>query len=217
MRRRRLPTGGLVSLAVVLAALAVVVVAGAPTPRTRVVVEQRTHTIWRTTTRGVSERVPRRPHRATRERARAYAVVAHDGSTGARRPPEGHVAAPAPPEPTTSPTATTTTTTTTGPPATTTTTVPAPAAAPAPTSRDGVFEGGATSASARVDAVHAVTVVVPAGIQVSLSVVCGLATWSTTSMTKATVHVLSGGAACTATFSIPTSAPQPARWRLTTA
>ena len=203
MRARRLPTGGLVSLAVVLAALAVVVVAGAPPARTRVVVERQV------TTREV--RVPIRSHqRAPRPGLRIVVVdtspASADHGAGAASPPRARTGAT---------TTTTPVTTTKTPPVTTTTTAP-PKAAALPSSRDGVFEGGATTASVWVDAVRAVTVVVPSGIEVTLTVTCGLVTASATQMTTATVHVESGGEACTATFSIPASAPQPARWRLST-
>ncbi|HEV3212677.1 MAG TPA: hypothetical protein VGZ03_04695 [Acidimicrobiales bacterium] len=208
MRTRRLPTGGLASLAVVLSALAVVVVAAAPGPRTLVKHEVRVVTVTRTT---------HRPHRhhATRRRDhhRPTGTLVDVGDRSTRRAPNDepptHRAA-SDSTPSTAPPSTSSTTTTSVP--VTTTTRPAPQAAP--TSRRGTFAGGRTTATERLGAIRSVTVSFPTGIRVTLSVTCGFATSSTTSFTSATVHVQGGGAACVATFTVPASSPQPAPWRL---
>jgi hypothetical protein len=208
MRTRRLPTGGLASLAVVLSALAVVVVAAAPGPRTLVKHEVRVVTVTRTTHQP-------RLHHATRRRHhhRPTGTLVDVGDRTARRAasaePSTHRAATGATRSTASPPASSTTTTSAP---VTTTTMPAPPAAP--TSRRGTFAGGRTTATERLGAVRSVTVSVPTGIRVTLSVTCGFATSSTTSFTSATVRVQGGGAACVATFTVPTSSPQPAPWRL---
>jgi len=200
MRTRRLPTGGLAALAVTLAALAVVVVAGVPPPRTvvRVRTDVRRVTVLVPTTRR-SHPAPRRAHRPSTGRL----ADAHGGAPAA-------LGAPSTPPAATTTTFLTPSTTTTIPPVTTTT------APPTPSSRRGTFEGGRTTATERLGAVRSVTVSVPVGIRVTLSVTCGLATSSATSFSSATVHVHGGGASCVATFRVPPSSPQPSSWRLVT-
>jgi hypothetical protein len=209
MGARRLPTGGLAALAVTLAALAVVVVAGTPAPRAHrttvtrylpgtTIVRYRDVIVWRD-----------RPGAAAR--GRAPSADADVTPTPVRRSPTTHRAT-RPRRSTTTPTRPTGTTPTTTS-TTTTTTVAAPGAPP--TSLEGTFEGGATTASQQLGPVRTVTVSVPPGIPVKLTVTCGLAHRSATSMTSATVHVVSGGASCTAVFSVPSTTPQPAPWRLT--
>jgi hypothetical protein len=110
--------------------------------------------------------------------------------------------------PTTVPPAPPSTTTTTAP-VTTTTTGPV-----LPTSLQGTFDGGRTTVTERLGAVRSVTVTVPVGVRVTLSVTCGFATSAATSYTSATVHVEGGSASCVAAFMIPPSSPQPAPWRL---
>lgn len=83
-------------------------------------------------------------------------------------------------------------------------------------SRFGYFEGGATSATKQLDVARAVTVTVPAGIEVSLSVTCGLTPRSATSMTSVTVYPVGAADSCIATFSVPADTPGPARWELAT-
>ena len=206
--------GALVSLTVVLAALAVVVVAGAPPAHTRVVVRTTVTHLYVPVlvSRGApsAEVVARgggRPGAASGTGAPATTTVA---------PPTRRASTSVTTTTTSTSTATTTVTTTTTVPTVTTTTV-ASTDAPQRRSRDGVFEGGAVTASVTVGQVEGVEVSVPAGLQVTLSVTCGLTTWPpVTSMTSAVVHVLSGGASCTATFRIPSSSPQPAHWVLVT-
>jgi hypothetical protein len=206
MRTRRLPTGGLAALAVLLAALAVVIVAGSPLPRTIV---ERVRAA--TTTTGVP--LSRRgPHRATSRHvvdtvvpSRRITMIA----TTRESPTTQHLSPPS--------ISTTSTTTTTLRGTVTATTVPTPGSATAgPESRDGTFEAGQTSVTARVGAVRGVTVSVSVGIKVTLSVACGLTDASATAVSTATVHVDGGGGACTATFAVPPGSPQPAPWRLVT-
>jgi hypothetical protein len=205
MRTRRLPTGGLAALAVLLAALAVVVVAGAPVPRA--IVERVTTTsLARHHHVGTSRQLDNRPAGTSTDVAVDGPGIVH--RTLRTAPPTRR--APSRPS-TTSPTPPTTTTTTT--PVTATTTVhPSPT-----TSRGGVFEGGRTTATAWLGAVRTVTVLVPDGVRVTLSVTCGfVGSRPATSFTSVTVRVQGGSAACVATFAVPTSSPQPAPWRLIT-
>jgi len=205
MRTRRLPTGGLAALAVVLAALAVVVVAGTPAPRA--IVERVTTTTFASHHR-VDSRRHRHPPPVRTNTDVDVASSATEGRASSTAPP-GHRATPTsgPATPTSSPPATTTTTE-----PTTTSVHPA-----SPTSRHGVFEGGQTTASQWLGAVRTVTVLVPDGVRVTLSVTCGFVTAPpATSFTSVTVRVQGGGAACVATFAVPSSSPQPAPWRLIT-
>ena len=206
MPTRRVPTGGLAALAVVLAALAVVVVAGArgpvftvtrapvyvgrlvvpPTPR----VAGRTPTHLRrvgTATTGATSATSGPPH------ARARARLSQ-----ARR------ALPI--------------TTTSTPPATTSsttsTTVPPTAADGSATSRSGAFEGATTSTTERLGPVRMVSVTVPAGVEVTLVVTCGLQSAHSTSTTSVSVRLAGGSATCVAQFSVPRTTAGPARWHL---
>ncbi|HEV3328387.1 MAG TPA: hypothetical protein VGZ33_03240 [Acidimicrobiales bacterium] len=209
MRTRRLPTGGLAALAVLLAALAVVMVAGSPLPRT---VVERVRAATTTTSVPLSRRGP---HDTTSRhvvdagvasRPSTQLATAHESPTTQRQAP-----------PSTSTTSTTSTTTTTLLRTVTATTVPVRVSATAgPASRDGTFEAGETSVTARVGAVRGVMVSVSAGIKVTLSVACGLTEVSATAVSTATVRLDGGGGACTATFAVPPGSPQPAPWRLVT-
>jgi hypothetical protein len=203
MGRRRLPTGGLLSLAVVLAALAVIVVAGAKHP-TRIVVGP-TRVVRVHVTQRVPVRVPERVGGPSGAQG-SQPILVVDGPTSAIASTTTTIAQGAVPSTTTTSIAPTTTT-----PTTTTTVV---TASTGPTSRSGVFEGGATSATARIGPVRTVTVTVPPGLRVTLQVTCGLWHDTATAMTSVSLAVASAGAACTATFAIPQSSPQPAAWHL---
>ncbi len=202
MPSRRLPSGGLAALAVVLASLAVVVVAGARpsilagTPPsghgTHVVTHHRRHEHHH------APAPPTRTSGPTVVIVTRYVTVPSTSSTPTIATTTTTVR--------TAPTSTTTTTT----PTTTPTTVPPPA----PTELTGSFASG-TSVETRLGSVTAVDVEVPAGVDVHLEVTCGLVSADATSMREASVRVEGGGAACTATFSVPSSTPRPARWRLT--
>jgi hypothetical protein len=206
MRTRRLPSGGLAALAVVLAALAVVVVAGAPAPRT--VVERITSSTR--TVRHHEGTAHRHPHHRDVIVTVVGTPVTHVASRTSDTPPPRHRASKTRRPATTTPSAPTTTTSV---PVTTTTS----ARRALPTSRGGVFEGGQTTATEWLGAVRSVTVLVPEGVRVTLSVTCGFATSPTRSeFTSVTVRVQGGGASCAATFGIPASSPQPAPWRLVT-
>jgi len=205
MRTRRLPTGGLAALAVVLAALAVVVVAGTPAPRA---------TVERPTTTTLAS------HHDDGSRRRHHAPVATNADVDVRSSggTERHASVTAPPGHRTTATSAPATTTS-SPPSTTTTAEPVTTTTSVrlalPTSRRGVFEGGRTTASEWLGAVRTVTVEVPGGVRVTLSVTCGFVTAPpATSFTSVTVRVQGGGAACVATFAVPSSSPQPAPWRL---
>jgi hypothetical protein len=207
MRTGRLPTGGLAALAALLAALAVVVVAGAPAPRT--ILER-----VRVATTRPSASVVNRVHR-NRSLQRVADI---DGDPRRTTSEEATVPTHGPASTPTSSTTTTTTraVTTTTRPVTTTTSPALVGAAGAPVSRDGTFAPGQTTVTAHLGAVRAVAVSVQAGLKVTLSVTCGLASRSATSVSTATVHIPDGAGACVATFAIPAGSPQPTTWQLVT-
>lgn len=204
VRHRRVPAGSLAALAVVLAALAVLVVAGARAPTSR---ERATMTLPSTQAHTGSKTSP---GRTTRVRIKVDYVRVPEpapggviGVTGAQRTVGSSSSS------TTSATVAPTTTTTT----TTTTTLPVEAQSLL-TTRAGAFTLGATQVSVRLGPVHVVTVVVPAGIEVTLEVVCGLDHAGNASSSAVTVEVPNGSTSCLATIAVPTSTPEPARWRL---
>ncbi|HUD70115.1 MAG TPA: hypothetical protein VMQ40_07740 [Acidimicrobiales bacterium] len=197
MPTRRIPSGGLAALAVLLAALAVIVVAGAPLVRTIVTLGQ-----------------PRTPQATTPISPTTTTLPTIVASRAT--PPGGYVTVPSSPHRTSTParhrtstpttsTSTTTTTTTTSQPHVTPAIVP---------SLSGTFEAGATTVVARLGAVHTVTVSVPVGMRVTLSVTCGISSSTKTHTTSATVHMTAPTATCVATIRVPPSAPEPATWYL---
>lgn len=201
MPTRRVPTGGLAALAVVLASLAVVIVAGVRAPGTRV----------------IDVTVTSAPHVGTTVVTTTTIVVPSTTAASPTRPVlEGdHVGVPTIPRTTGSTSSSTTTTTTTiGVGLVTTTTVRA-IVQPTPAESDtGTFEGASDAATVRLGDVRSVSVSVPPGTRVSLTVTCGLTSRAATAMTTATVPVVAGAASCVATFDVPTGTPGPARWRL---
>ena len=205
MPTRRVPTGGLAALAVVLAALAVVVVAGArgpvftltraPVYTGRLVVPQMPR---------VAVRTPTHPHRvgtATTGATSARSGPQHAGARERLSQARGAL-------PTTTISTTPTTTSTTW-----TTAPPEPADSSA-TSRSGAFEGATTSTTERLGPVRMVSVTVPAGVEVTLVVTCGLQSAHSTSTTSVSVRLAGGSATCVAQFSVPRTTAGPARWHL---
>jgi hypothetical protein len=209
MRTRRLPTGGLAALAALLAALAVVVVAGAPTPRT--IVERVRVTTTRPTT-SVVDGAHR--HRSSKHAMEVDRDLRRSSSEEVSIPTTRRAAAPssstttttAPPRPVTTP-----------PRSVTTTTRPVSVGgADQPISRDGTFAPGQTSVTTRLGSVRAVAVSVRGGIEVTLSVTCGLTVVTATSVSRTTVQVPVGASACVAKFAVPAGSPQPTTWQLVT-
>lgn len=82
--------------------------------------------------------------------------------------------------------------------------------------RTGTLLAGVTSWTARVGPVAVVSVSVRPGRRVTLTVVCGLAERSATSLATATVAHLRGEGSCQATFSIPTGGTGSVAWRVVT-
>ncbi len=184
-----------------LAALAVVVVAGARTQLETIVItsppDPTTSTTMAPTTTTVSRGTPH-----------AGSGIAVDGEPATPGVPQ-HVSTPTrPASPTTTPPSTPTTTT-----STTTTTQP-PARHTGPSSLSGTFEGGETTMVARLGTVRTVTVSVPVGMRVTLSVSCGISQARATHTTTATVHIVDPASTCVATIHVPPSSPEPATWHL---
>jgi hypothetical protein len=198
-----MPAGSLAALAVVLAALAVVVVAGA---RDRIV-HVPSGSIQRTPTAPVGPR--HHHHTGVRHHAatRTVGTVTSRSATGAGSEPSGAVV-PLATSTTTIPTSPSSTTTTTS----TTTTLPAVASL---LHRKGTFRDGNTVADVPLNAVQTVTVEVPAGIRVSLTVSCvGVQYETSTSTTWASVHFATPANSCTAKIVVPDATPEPAAWLL---
>jgi hypothetical protein len=185
---------------VLLAALAVVVVAGARTQLETIVITSPPLTTTSTTTATTT---------TIGSRGTSYAGpgATVDDEQSAPRVPQ-HVSTPtrqaAIPTTTTTPTTTTSTTTTTQPPVRPT----------GPSSLSGTFVGGETTMVARLGAVRTVTVSVPVGMRVTLSVSCGISQRTATHTTTATVHIVDPASTCVATIRVPPSSPEPAAWHL---
>jgi hypothetical protein len=209
MRARRLPIGGLATLTALLAALAVVLVAGAPAARTVI------DTVFASTTTSTttSTSVVTTTTLAT--------VASRSGHPGSPRSTTPHTTGGAP-RSTSGGRSTRPTTGTTSrhpvkasaPPVTTTTRPRSVMATPV--TRTGTLLAGVTSWSTRVGPVDDVSVSVQPGRRVTLTVVCGLATSSATSLATATVAHLRGEGSCRATFSIPVGGTGAVAWRMVT-
>ena len=199
MRSRQIPSGGLAALAVLLAALAVVVVAGARTTFVQTIVtgpplsstSTTTTSSTTTTTMPVSTTTP-----------------SSDSGVGQSVMP------PTSARPSTAPRSSSTTTTAPPPPTTTTTSQPTRVDDVA--SQSGTFEGGETTAVVRLGTVRTVTVSVPRGMRVTLSVSCGILNKSATGVTSAALRISEPASTCIVTIRVPASAPEPATWHLDT-
>jgi hypothetical protein len=189
---------------VLLAALAVVVVAGARTQLETIVITSPPLTTTSTTTATTTTIV---------SRGTSYAGpgATVDDEQSAPRVPQ-HVSTPT--RHAASPTTTTTPTTTTSTTTTTTTTTQPPVRSTGPSSLSGTFVGGETTMVARLGAVRTVTVSVPVGMRVTLSVSCGISQRTATHTTTATVHIVDPVSTCVATIRVPPSSPEPAAWHL---
>lgn len=199
-----MPAGSLAALAVVLAALAVVVVAGARNTIVRVPSGSPTSTVPTTPVGPHHGHHTRTHHRATLTAGHATSRDTGDGAEQTSGL-----------SPATSPTTTSTTTTTTTTTSTTTTTTLPPV--PSPERRNGTFRHGTTVVNVALsDAVRTVAVEVPAGVRVTLTVSCvGVEHGSSTSTTWASVRLGAVASSCTATIVVPAATPEPAAWFLT--
>jgi hypothetical protein len=186
---------------VLLAALAVIVVAGAPLVQTIVTLGQ-PRTIQTT---------PTAPTTTTPTPTTLPAIVASRATQPGRYvtvPSSSHRTSTPAQHRTSTPTTSTPTTT-----STTTTSQPPVTQAIVP-SLSGTFEAGETTVVARLGAVRTVTVSVPVGMRVTLSVTCGISSSTKTHTTSATVHMTAPTATCIATIRVPPSSPEPATWHL---
>jgi cytoskeletal protein RodZ len=194
---RRVPAGSLAALAVILAALAVVVVAGARDTILRVTAPAAVAP----TTQPASPTTTSPPHTSTP----STPAPSSPGSRG----DEVSLLAPPPtsaPRPTTTTTTTTPTTTSTS---TTTTTTPVTPV----TDATGTFAHGATAARIPLGPVHQVTASVTPGVDVTLTVTCGPLVASASSASSVSVSLDDGPSACTAVIEIPNSS-LPTHWQL---